>query len=72
MDETEDSVLCMDCQETFKLEDDCDNHNCPAHTKEQKNNDVKDPKPKMEPPENGECSSNGKRRTRSRIKKEPL
>ena len=66
------AVLCMDYQETFKSEEDYDNHNCPAHAKEEKNNDVEDTKPKMEPPENGECSSNGKRSPRSRIKKEPL
>ena len=35
-EETDDSVLCMDCHETFKLEQDCDNHNCPAHTEEEK------------------------------------
>ena len=71
-DETDNSVLCLDCQETFKSEEDCNNHNCPAHAEKQKNNDVEDPKPKMEPQEIREPSSNGKRRTKSRIKKEPL
>ena len=36
-DETDNSVLCMDCQETFKSEEDCNNHNCPSHAKKQKN-----------------------------------
>ena len=35
-EETDDSVLYMDCQQTFKSEQDCDNHNCPAHAEEQK------------------------------------
>ena len=38
VEETDDSVLCMDCQQTFKLEIDCDNHSCPpqANDKEKK------------------------------------
>ena len=30
VEETDNSVLCMDCQQTFKPEIDCDNHSCPA------------------------------------------
>ena len=44
-EEGDNSVLCMECNETFKSEEDCDNHNCAAHTKEQKKNDVEDQKP---------------------------
>ena len=69
-EEANNSVLCMDCQKTFKSEEDYNNHNCAAHAEEQKKNDVEDRKPKIETPENRETSSNGKRRTRSRIKKE--
>ena len=29
-EETDDSVLCMDCEQTFKSEEDCNNHNFPA------------------------------------------
>ena len=66
-----DSVLCMDCQETFKCEDDCDNHQCPAQAPKPKQKK----QPKIEPHENfkggGEGSSGGKRNTRStQIKKE--
>ena len=75
-EETDDSVLCMDCQQIFKTEADCDNHDCPALPPKKKPNDIQNPKVKTEcPPENGEdreTSSNGKRRTRSKIKKEPL
>ena len=59
-EETDESVLCIDCQQTFKSEQDCENHNCPARTEEQKKSDVEDPKPKIETPENREKSSNGK------------
>ena len=72
-EETDDSVLCMDCQQTFKTEVDCDNHDCPTLTPRKKQNDIQNPNIKTEcPPENGETSSNGKTRTRSKIKKEPL
>ena len=68
-EETGDSVLYMDCQETFKT--DCDNHDCPAGALKKKQNDIQKPTIKTEhSPENGEngkTSSNGKRRTRSKL-----
>ena len=62
MQEIDDSVLCMDCQQTFKLEIDCDNHSCPARArdKEQKQIPDKDKNLKVKPPEDGEQSSYGK------------
>ena len=68
-DAQDDSVLCMDCKETFKSEEDCDNHQCPASVQKQQK------KHKTEPQDNdegeGECASHGKCNTRSsKIKKE--
>ena len=70
--EQADSVLCMDCKETFKSEEECDNHQCPArvpkqtkkqHKTEQQDNDQGEGE--------GECASLGKCNTRSsKIKKE--
>ena len=64
--------MCIDCQETFKCEEDCDNHECPAWVPKLK---LKN-EPKTEPQENaegegeGEGALGGKRNTRStRIKK---
>ena len=53
-DAQDDSVLCMDCKETFKSEEDCDNHQCPASAQKQQK------KHKTEPQDNnegeGECA----------------
>ena len=61
----------MDCQETFKCEEDCYNHECPAEVPKPKQKN----EPKTEPQENAEGEGKGasgeKRNTRStRIKKE--
>ena len=69
--DSNESIICMDCNETFKCEDDCDNHECPAQPPKPKQKKL----PKTEPQESfeSECesTSTGKRSTRStQIKKE--
>ena len=45
----------MDCQETFKCEDDCDNHKCPTWAPKPKQKK----QPKTEPQENFEGEGKG-------------
>ena len=69
--DSDESVICMDCNEAFKHEDDCNNHECPTRPPKPKQKK----RPKTEPQESfeSECESTsaGKRSTRStQIKKE--
>ena len=67
----DDSVLCMDCKETFKSEEDCDNHQCPASVQKQPKKHKAEPQDNDEGEGEGECASCGKCNTRSsKIKKQ--
>ena len=70
-DTQDNSVLCMDCKKTFKSEEDCDNHQCPASVQKNPKKHKTEPQDNNEGGGEGECASCGKRNTRSsKIKKE--